>query len=119
MECLEKTAAFDMSFEGIAFAPTREAASMLWLTGNPSTELSALRHTIEQGLGFQTPPGKSFRPHVTLAQLRKSLWKKQTEPPELEKGLTLIEPVETVVLYESLIRDGKRVYDPLLSVELI
>ncbi len=117
-EALFDIPAFEISFRAIDLVPETSHPSMLWLMGNPSIELSKLRHRIEQSLGFQTPPGKSFRPHVTLAQLRKSHWQALTEKPVLTQQLLLTEPVEEVVLFESTLREGKRVYDRLLSIPL-
>lgn len=117
-ETLLDIPAFEMTFQKIDLMPESNP-SMIWLTGNPSVELSKLRHQIEQSLGFQTPPGKSFLPHVTLAQLRKSHWHTLNEKPSFTKKLLLTEPVEEVVLFESVMREGKRVYDRLLSIPLV
>ena len=63
---------------------------------------------------------RRFRANATssFARIKKSAFRKLDPKPDIEKKLHLVEPVETVVVYESVIEDGERKYSALESVPL-
>ncbi|MBP6889460.1 MAG: RNA 2',3'-cyclic phosphodiesterase [Candidatus Moranbacteria bacterium] len=110
---------FEIAFSGIRLVPTVEDPKMVWLAGEPSDALRDLTTAIKRELSFVVPSDpKIYRPHITLARIKKSAFRKLDPRPDIEKSVHLVEPVETVVVYESVIEDGERKYSPLESVPL-
>jgi RNA 2',3'-cyclic 3'-phosphodiesterase len=109
---------FEMRFDQITFSPNRDRANLIWLSGETNEELRLLRQGLEQGLGYTLPERKSFRPHVTLARVKRQAWRSLPEQPALEKSVNYVEPVGSIVLFESLAEDGKRRYQPLAEFPL-
>jgi 2'-5' RNA ligase len=91
---------------------------MIYLAGDPSGELLDVQKTIEKLLSPYLAAKRSYRPHATLARVRKSRWQRLPRKPDLEKKLTLVEPVDRVALLESLVLDGRRRYEVLDSFAL-
>lgn len=116
----ETRESFEIEFSGIRFLPTPEDAKMVWLAGEPSNELRDLKTALERELSFIVPAEpKVYRPHVTLSRMKKARFQKLEPKPVIEKNLHIIEPVDTVVVYESVMEDGKRKYIPIESVPLL
>ncbi len=69
LENLEPQNPFEINFHGISVGPNVKSPRLIWATGAVSSELSLLKSSIEQAIGFR--PDKRFSPHVTLARLRK------------------------------------------------
>ena len=110
---------FEIAFSGIRFLPTIEDPKMVWLSGEPSDALRDLTTAIKRELSFSIlSDPKTYRPHITLARIKKSAFQKLDSKPDIEKKLHLVEPVETIVVYESVVEDGERRYSPLESVPL-
>ena len=116
MAALEDTvldiAPFEINFTEIKAEPA-DHPSLVWLTGDPSSELVTLRNAVASTLDYLTPESKSFRPHVTLAKVRRGQYEALETKPDFAKPLHIIEPVETIALYESTTDNGKRAYLPL------
>lgn len=110
-------APFEVDFSEIKAEPA-EHPSMLWLAGEPSAELVALRNAVATALEYLTPESKSFRPHVMLAKVRRGQYEALETKPDFGKPLHIIEPVDTITLYESTMDNGKRAYLPLAEFPL-
>lgn len=110
--------AFELVFTAICLAPDVEHPSMVWLAGEPHDTARQLRQNIEHALGYRAPEHKSFRPHVTLARVRRARFRALVPRPTIEKSVRLVEPIEAVTLFESVLDEGKRIYQPLLTVPL-
>lgn len=104
---------FDLAFSRIEGIESEEDPKMIWLSGEPSDELRVLRQELERVFTNFTHDKKAFRPHVTLAKLKRARWAALPKKPIIQKDVNFVEPVEEVVLYESLIIDGKRTYEPI------
>lgn len=110
---------FEIAFSGIRFVPDVLDPKMVWLSGEPSDALRNLTTAIKRELDFTVlSDPKIYRPNITLARIKKSAFRKLDPKPDIEKKLHLVEPVETVVVYESVIEDGERKYSALESVPL-
>jgi len=96
--------AFDLTLDRIELLPKEGAnkESLLWFTGNESAELLDLSNRLEEALDIATAPKKSFRPHITLARVRKEKWEALAEKPHLESSWTVSIPVSSLVLFESV-----------------
>lgn len=108
---------FEIDFTEIKAEPV-EHPNLVWLTGEPSAELVALRNAIATALDYLTPASKTFRPHVTLAKVRRGQYEALETKPDFGKPLHIIEPVDTITLYESTMDSGKRAYLPLAEFPL-
>lgn len=95
---------FDLLFDRIALFPEegKNARSLLWYTGPESEELLALYNCVREVLDISDAPRKSFRPHITLARVRKEKWDALPEKPNLESSWTVSVPVSSLVLFESV-----------------
>lgn len=109
----EGIAAFDIAFTEIEGVESEEDPKMIHLSGEPSEELRILRQELEKVFTNLTHDKKTFRPHVTLAKLKRAKWALLAPRPTIHKTVNFVEPVEEVVLYESLILDGKRTYEAI------
>ncbi len=119
---LEETVAeiepFELDFTAIQLAPNDDHPSMFWLTGETSPALTELRNAVVSSLDYLTPASKAFRPHVTLAKVRRGKFEALTSKPECVKPLHLSESVDTITLFESTTDAGKRAYLPLAEFPL-
>lgn len=109
---------FELRFTGMELREDAAHPKMVWLTGEPSEELRLLYEDLEKAFSSFTAPKKNFRPHITLAKIKKSRWLKLPNPPEFKSALSLIEPIDTVAVFESLVIDGKRRYEQIDSFPL-
>jgi 2'-5' RNA ligase len=90
----------------------------LALVGDPSDTLLAAHNAIGHALGYRFPDRKSFRPHVTLAHLRTTALLPGAEEA-LPRKVNFEESFDYVHVYESTLVDGRHVYLPLASYELL
>ncbi len=118
-EVLQDVEAFDIHLDQIALHENEENPKEIWLTGPESTELLELKKIIETLFTNKTHELQSFRPHIILAKLKKNRWLKLSPVPQIHKVVNFVEPVDEVVLYESLTIDGKRTYEAVDSFPLL
>lgn len=113
---------FDVSFRDIEILESLENPKMIWLSGEPSEPLRHLHEAVEKALGIFVTERKSFRPHVTLAKIKKAKWlraqKEGGNLPKIKMCLNVNDPVESITLFETTVREGKRFYDPLATFSL-
>ncbi len=110
---------FELVFRGMRFADDEEAPKMIWLSGEANDNLRRLIEAIEKAFGAFITERKAYRPHVTLAKIKRSKWLKLAEKPKLKETFSIIEPVDTVAVFESLSLDGKRRYEQIDTFPLI
>lgn len=103
--------AFELTFTGMRLVDDPEHPKMIWLSGEPSDALKHLYTAIEHRFSEFSTEKKSFRPHVTLARIKRNRWQNPGVQPVLDASLQLMESVDTVALLESLTLNGKRRYD--------
>lgn len=95
-----------------------EHPTMVWFSGEPSEELLRLRNQVAESLDYLSPGSKSFRPHVTLAKVRRGKFEALETKPDFSKTLNVVESVDSITLFESTTENGKRVYLPLAEFPL-
>ena len=110
--CAERHS-FELVFNGIRLMDSDERPKMIWLEGDASDELKQLREDIEKAFEAFVAEKKAYRPHVTLAKIKKSEWLKLETKPELREKLSLMESADTVCVFESLSLNGKRRYEAI------
>ena len=110
---------FELSFTGLTLLESPENPKMIWLAGEGSEALRALREDVEKAFSSFVTEKKVYRPHITLAKIKKQKWLALSEQPVLKEKLHIIEPVDTVAVYESLAIDGKRRYMPIDTFPLV
>lgn len=122
VEALEDAVAtiepFEVDLAEIRAEPNDDHPTMIWFSGEPSEELVKLRNAVANALAYLTPESKSFRPHVTLAKIRRGKYEALETKPDFGKTLHVIEPVDSIALFESTTVDGKRAYLPLAEFPL-
>ena len=99
-EACASAEAFDILLEKIGFS--LKEGNMLWFSGEESPELLDLANRIDSALDISTAPRKSFRPHITLARVRREKWEKLAEKPDMESSWRVSIPVSSLVLFESV-----------------
>lgn len=109
---------FEIDLSEIRAEPNNEHPTMIWFAGEASETLVELRNAIATALAYLTPASKTFRPHVTLAKIRRGKYEALETKPEITKPFHVIEPVDAIVLFESTTLDGKRAYLPLAEFPL-
>lgn len=119
----KRAESFEVNFSAIEVMDSLENPKNIWLTGEANEELRKLQEEVEKALGTFVTERKSYRPHITLAKVKKAKWLRTAESnpgvlPQVEKSFRISDPVETITLFESTSIDGKRVYDPLASFML-
>lgn len=103
---------FELVFDRISAQPVVRP-NMVWLMGEASSELTTLHNRVAEALEYLTPASKAFRPHITLAKIRRGKFEKLEMKPSFDRTVSFVEPIDTFVLYESTTVDGKRTYIPL------
>jgi len=101
---------FEVRLSEILIAPSESQPRMIWAAGEKSTELKTLVEAVEKSLGMHKQEKKSFAPHATLARIRKEKWMALPVKPEIQEKINFIIPVSELVIYESLMLEGKRKY---------
>jgi 2'-5' RNA ligase len=121
-EAVNDLEAFDISMSDIQILDSLENPKMIWLTGEASEPLRKLHEAVEKALGVFVTERKSFRPHVTMAKIKKAKWLKAQEEgkglPKIKMCLKVNDPVDAITLFESTVRDGKKFFDPLATFPL-
>ncbi|OGI14133.1 MAG: 2'-5' RNA ligase [Candidatus Moranbacteria bacterium RIFCSPHIGHO2_12_FULL_54_9] len=113
-EACRDTESFELIFNGMRYdVDDAEAPKMIWLAGEANDALKHLLETIEKAFSAFVAEKKVYRPHVTLAKIKKSKWLKLAEKPKLKETLSIVEPVETIAVFESLSLEGKRRYEQI------
>lgn len=116
-DAVAETESFEVDFTSIRSEPLAHP-SLVWLTGEPSSELLDLRNALTNALTSLSLESKEFRPHVTLAKIRRGKYEALNEKPNFTQSLHIIESVDSVALFESATVDGKRSYLPLAEFPL-
>jgi len=110
---------FELAFTGTKLMESKESPKMIWLTGEPSDELRLLLEKIEKAFSSFISEKKVYRPHITLAKIKKSKWLKLEDKPVLRETVSLNETVENIAVFESLPIDGKRRYEAIDTFSLL
>lgn len=109
---------FELHFDRIGYFPDVLHPTAIFLYGQEDANLLAVRQNLDRELGYLVPEKKSFRPHVTLGKIRRGKFEALETKPECEKAVNFVEPISSVVLFESTTEDGKRIYLPLAEFPL-
>ncbi len=118
-EVCEDRESFELSFSGIRLAESEENPKSILLAGEASDELRTLREDIEKAFASFITEKKIYRPHVTLAKIKKQKWLQLADKPVIKDQLHIIEQVDSVAVFESLSIDGKRRYVPIDTFPLL
>ncbi|MGK2848870.1 MAG: RNA 2',3'-cyclic phosphodiesterase [Minisyncoccota bacterium] len=118
-EACEDVEAFELIFNTIKLVENPADPKMIWLSGAPSEMLKNLQAKIEKIFSSFVIDKKSYRPHVTLAKIKKSKWRSLENPPLITETVNLIETVDTVAVFESLSIDDKRRYEQIDTFSLL
>lgn len=106
---------FDIFFDRVILAPDAQDPKMIWLSGIENEPLLLLRNAFERAFSEKMAKNKRFRPHVTLARIRRNRWAKLTDEqkPAFPQPLSVVESVSSIVLFESTTEGGGKQYIPL------
>ncbi|OGI21494.1 MAG: 2'-5' RNA ligase [Candidatus Moranbacteria bacterium RIFCSPHIGHO2_01_FULL_55_24] len=110
---VEGVEAFELRFTAIQAVDDEESPKMAWLTGEASEKLKTLRENVEKAFDAFITEKKAYRPHVTIAKFKRAKWAALPERPVIGKEVNFVEPIDSIVLYESTVLDGKRRYEPI------
>lgn len=103
---------FDISFQEIVTTPEEGQTKTIQLVGEDSAPMLALRNDLERELMGKTAEGRHFRPHVTLARVKRHEFQSvpETRLSIFPQAVSLSEPVSSVILYESIGSGAKQQY---------
>lgn len=109
---------FEIDLSEICAEPSNDHPTTIRFNGEDSVALTNLRNAVADTLDYLTPASKSFRPHVTLAKIRRGKYEALETKPDFTRTLHVIEPIDTIALFESTTVDGQRAYLPLAEFPL-
>lgn len=118
-EVAEMMEAFELSFTGMKLVENAENPKMITLVGEPNDGLRRLREEMEKAFSAFITEKKSYSPTVILAKIKKNQWLVLDPQPTLKEKLSILEGIDTVVVYESLSLEGKRRYEPIATFPLL
>ncbi len=118
-EVAEATDSFELSFTGMKLVESKENPKMISLIGEASDGLRHLREEMEKAFSAFVTERKAYSPNVTLAKIKKNQWLALDPEPVLKEKLSILEGIDTVVVYESLSLEGKRRYEPITTFSLL
>jgi 2'-5' RNA ligase len=103
---------FDLYFSEIETEPDAENPKTIRLSGEPSEALLSIRNALDRELFGRSVGGKTLRPHVTLGRIRRREFSELPEESRksVSKPVSLVEPVSSIVLFESVGSGAKRQY---------
>lgn len=115
---------FLVNFYQIDYGPKKKGIPrLIWAEGKKTKEMQSLKKDLDTALkksiGFK-PEKRPFRPHITLARIRKWEWKR-IEPedrPSIPVPVSLNCKVDSVEVMESKLKRGGPEYKVLESVSL-
>jgi 2'-5' RNA ligase len=118
-EVASKYSPFYINLFKISYGPLdKKPPRMIWALGQESKELSSLKENLDQGLGVSENRG--FRPHLTLARIRKWDWQRiePEERPEIDQDINLSFSVNSIEIMESVLKRTGPEYRELSSLNL-
>jgi 2'-5' RNA ligase len=128
-EVADRHKGFSLSLNKILYGPplrqgsAGQAPKFVWVEGEKSQELTALREDLESALTKSVkffPENRVFAPHITLARI--STWGFKTiepeERPEVNESIDLGFTVESIEVMESEMRKNGPIYTVLESNSL-
>lgn len=118
-EACQDIESFELEFDGMKLLDSDESPKMIWLVGEANEGLRKLRQEVEKVFSSFVVEKKAYRPHVTLAKIKKPKWLALEMKPEIKEKLHIVEPIDTVAVFESLSLDGKRRYEPIDNFPLL
>lgn len=107
--------AFDMPLSEIRLSPDPLQPKMVLLSGEKSPSLLLLRNAFEKKFSKKKAENKQFRPHVSLARLRKEKWHalSESEKPHFPQSISIVESVSSLTLFEGTREGGGQQYIPI------
>jgi len=117
-EVASKYNSFDINLIRVCYGPLnqnkfgsgqaldKKPPRMVWALGQESKELSSLKKDLDHGLGVSENRG--FRPHLTLARIRKWDWQRiePEERQEKDQDINLSFPLNSILIMESKLKKG-------------
>ena len=119
----KKHSGFEIRLNKVELGPPGRSPRMIWASGEKNIEIAKLRDDLENSLlksksSFNLKQAQAFSPHITLARIKPWEWKQLDKQPDIEKGIDLSFPVDSIEVMEShLLRSGAE-YSVLESVAL-
>ncbi len=110
---------FEIMMKTITVGPDKDHPKIIWLAGEESEELTLLRASLVKEISsFAQLEAKRFRPHITLARIRKN---KKEEIVSTFKDISVHIPlmVHTITIFESVVEGKERMAIPLYTYDLI
>ncbi|HWQ59991.1 MAG TPA: RNA 2',3'-cyclic phosphodiesterase [Candidatus Fimivivens sp.] len=103
---------FDLTFRTAVTVPDVGPVKIIHLVGDESEPLLRLQNALECELLGKKAEGKCFRPHVTLARVKRHEFASLSPDrlPIFPQDISISEPVMSVVLYESIGNGAKKQY---------
>jgi len=101
---------FEINLNKISYGPIdKKVPRMVWLSGEKSKELSALKRDLENQLSESIrfkPEVRTFRPHITLAKVKTLEWRTidPEERPEINENVDFKISVESIEVMESVLK---------------
>jgi len=115
---------FEINLNKISYGPIdKKVPRMVWLSGEKSKELSALKRDLENQLSESIrfkPEVRTFNPHITLARVKTFEWRAidPEERQEVNEYIDLSLSVGSIEIMESVLKKGAPEYTIIESHQL-
>ena len=123
-EVAERHSCFSLSINQVLYGPPKKMPPRtIWVEGEKSKELTALRLDLENSLTEKVrfvPENRTFAPHITLARISAIEFRtiEPEERPEINENIDLFFTAESIEVMESEMHQGGPVYTVLESHQL-
>lgn len=125
-EAASRHSGFSVRINKVCYGPPKKMPPrMVWAVGERSSEFASLKEGLEKSLAGSgrirfSPEKRESHIHITLARIRQMEWRRiePEERPEIEEGIDLSFPVNSIEIMESKLKRGGAEYTILESVPL-
>lgn len=122
-EVAAKQNGFTITLNKIIYGPDAEKPRMVWVLGEKSPELSALKNELDAALRGKihyVPEKRGLNPHITLARIKSLEWRMLDleERPEINETIDMPLEVASIEVMESELKKGGPQYTIIESHEL-
>ena len=98
---------FDVVLDQVCFSGSSNDPKVVWATGPDNDQMQLIYQRILHALNLTQESVCSFRPHIMLGRVGQKRWEALLEKPVVDVPVSLSVDVSSVVLFESMVQEGK------------
>lgn len=123
-EVAQNHSPFEINLKRIYPGPPQGKPRMIWAEGEKNQPLAQLKADLQEALlnsknsGFENKEARAFSPHITLARIKNTKWKKE-ERAKIDMEISASFPVDSIDVMQSTLKPGGPEYTVLERAELV